>query len=87
MPGLPRDPQGTQFGLGMPNQVLYLYLPYPLALHYGFTCTCGKPYSRMHGNIELLAMISIDSKMVLVPRGHVLSIDIPKYQNYTYFAI
>jgi len=41
----------------------------------------------MHRNVELLAMIFIDSKMVLVPGGHTVSIDIQKYQNYTYLAI
>ena len=30
----------------------------------------------MYGNVELLAMIFIDSKMVLVSRGHIISIDI-----------
>jgi len=39
----------------------------------------------MHGNVELLAMIFIDSKMVLMPRGQVVSIDIWKY--FTYLAI
>jgi hypothetical protein len=29
----------------------------------------------MHGNVELFAMIFVDCKMVLVPRGHIVSID------------
>jgi hypothetical protein len=41
----------------------------------------------MHRDVELLAIIFVDSKMVLVPRGHAVSIDIQKYQNYTYLAI
>jgi hypothetical protein len=47
----------------------------------------GGGCSRMHGNVELLAMIFIDNKMVLVPRRHAVSIDIQKYWNYTYLAI
>ena len=40
----------------------------------------------MHGNVEFLAMIFVDCKMVLVPGGHVVSND-TNDQYYTYLAI